>query len=157
MPIKEGKVYQLVEYLDSLLAKKPSIMVRLVLERDALLALLLWDSSLRGINCGQVTLSDFFLPEGSSLQLPLADPLPPGSILILRPNGTKTVKGQRSGPYQLTVGVKASHSFLGRLPAFLNERMPPDAPRNSCLFSPLTANRRALRTLAYRHLTLANV
>lgn len=120
VPIMEGKVHQLVDYLDSLLSKKPPIMTRLVLERDALLALLMWETSVRGIDCGKVTLSDFTLLEGQNLSLPLADPMPRGSMLVFKPNGTKTVKGSRSGPFQLTVGVTATHSFLGRLPAFLN-------------------------------------
>ncbi|KAL3139360.1 hypothetical protein ABBQ38_003694 [Trebouxia sp. C0009 RCD-2024] len=102
-------------------------MARLVLERDALIAFLMWETSVRGINCGKVTLLDFLLPEGQNLSLPLADPLPQGSLVLFKPNGTKTVKGQRSGPFPLTVRVDATHSFLGRLPVFLKCRMQPDA------------------------------
>ena len=145
VPIRRGKVHQLVDYLDSLLSKKPPIMTRLLLERDALLALLMWETSVRGIDCGKVTLSDFTLLEGQSLGLPLVDPLPRGSTLVFKPNGTKTVKGRRSGPFHLTVGEAATQCFLGRLPAFLNSRMGPDATSSTSLFSPLTADRRAFK------------
>jgi len=145
VPISKDKVYQLVDYLDSLLSNKPPIMTRLVLERDALLALLMWETSLRGINCGRLTLSDFFLPGGQALGLPLADPLPEGSMLILKPNGTKTVKGRRSGPFCLSVGADSSHSFLGRLPAYLKHRLANDAPGPTCFFSPLTVDRKAFK------------
>ncbi|KAL3153402.1 hypothetical protein ABBQ38_011740 [Trebouxia sp. C0009 RCD-2024] len=76
--------------------------------------------------------------------------------MLFKPNGTKTVKAQRSGPFPLTVGVDATHSFLGRLPAFLKGRMQPDAPSNTFLFSALTADRRVFMTVASLHLTLAN-
>ena len=79
--IRGDKLYQLVDYLDSLLSRNPDTITRLLLQRDALLALLMWETSLRGINCGRVTLSDFFLPQGQALQLPLADPLAEGSML----------------------------------------------------------------------------
>ena len=127
-----------------MLSRQPPIMTRLMLERDALLALLMCKTSLRGINCGRITLSDFFLPKGQALRLPVADPLPEGSTLILKPNGTKTVKGRRSAPFNLVVGADSSHSFLGRLPAFLKHRLA-NAPGQTCFFSPLTSDRRAFK------------
>ena len=66
VPINEGKLHQLVDYLDKLLSRQPLTMTRLLLERDALLALLMWETSLRGINCGRITLLDFFLPGGQA-------------------------------------------------------------------------------------------
>lgn len=91
-------------------------MSQLVLERDILLALLLWETSLRGNNCGRVMLSDFFPLLGEDQLLPLNESLPSGYVLTLRPNGTKTVKGQRSGPFNLMVGEDRHDSCLGRLP-----------------------------------------
>ena len=110
-----------------------------MVERDALLALLMWKTSMRGKNCRGVTLSNFFQLDGQSLKLPLPSPLPMGSLLTLRPNGTKTVKGRRSGPFVLTAGDGIAPSFLGRLPASLKHRMPDNAPGSAFLFSPLTA------------------
>ena len=142
VPISKEKVHHLVEYLDSLVPSSPQTLARLVVERDALLALLMWETSMRGKNCGDVTLSDFFQSDGQTLKLPLPSPLPIGSLLTLRPNGTKTVKGRRSGPFVLTIGDGTSPSFLGRLPAYLKHRLPDNAPGSAFLFSPLTADRR---------------
>ncbi len=141
VPISVEKVHHLVECLDSLVPSSPPTLARLVVERDALLALM-WETSMRGKNCGGVTLSDFFQPDGQSLKLPLPSPLPMGSLLTVRPNGTKTVKGRRSGPCVLTAGDGTAPSFLGRLPAYLKHRMPDNAPGSAFLFSPLTAERR---------------
>ena len=93
VPISLDKVHHLV---DSLVPSSPPTLARLVVEHDTLLALLMWETSMRGKNCGGVTLSDFFHSNGQSLKLPLPSPLPIGSLLTLRPNGTKTVKGRRS-------------------------------------------------------------
>lgn len=88
------------------------------------------------------TLSDLFQSDGQSLKLPLPSPLPIGSLLTLRPNGTKTVNRRRSGSFVLTVGEGTSPSFLGCLPAYLKPRMPDNAPGSAFLFSTLTADRR---------------
>ncbi|DBA92568.1 TPA: hypothetical protein ACH3X1_002790 [Trebouxia sp. C0004] len=56
-------------------------------------------------------------------------------MLTLRPNGTKTVKGRRSGPFVLTAGDGTAPSFLGCLPAYLKYRMPDHAPGSVFLFS----------------------
>ncbi|DBB05435.1 TPA: hypothetical protein ACH3X1_012399 [Trebouxia sp. C0004] len=68
-----------------------------------------------------------------------------GSMLTPRPNGTKTVKGRRSGPFVLTAGDGTAPSFLGRLSAYLKYRMPDHAPGSAFLFSPLTADRRQFK------------
>ncbi len=83
VPINEDKVHKLVDYLDSLLAGNSPAMTKLVLERDALLVLLMWETTMRGNNCGKV--SDFFQQEGHAVVLPLTDPMPVGSMLTLRP------------------------------------------------------------------------
>ena len=90
VPISVDKVYHLVEYLDSLVPSNPPTLARLVVERDALIALLMCETSMRGKNCGGVTLSDFLQADGQSLKLPLPSPLPMGSLLTLRPNGIQT-------------------------------------------------------------------
>jgi len=145
VPISVDKVHHRMEYLVSLVPSSPPTLARLVVERDALLALLMWETSMRGKKCGGVTLSDFSHSDGQSLKLPLPSPLPIGSLLTLRPNGTKTVKGRRSGPFVLTAGDGTAPSFLGRLPAYLKHRMPDNAPGSAFLFSPLTADRRQFK------------
>ena len=80
MPVSVEKVHHLVEYLDSVVPSSPPTLARLMVERDALLALLMWETSMRGKKCGGVTLSDFFQSDGQSLKLPLPSPLPIGSV-----------------------------------------------------------------------------
>ena len=87
-------------------------------------------------------LSDFFQSDRQSLKLPLPSPLPIGSLLTLRPNGTKPVKGRRSGPFVLTAGDGTAPSFLGRLPAYLKHRMPDNAPGSAFLFQLTGGNSR---------------
>ena len=68
----------------------------LLYQRDALIVLLMWESCLGGVDCGKLSLQDFFTAEGSTAHIPLADPIPGGSMLIIQPNGSKTVKGCRA-------------------------------------------------------------
>ena len=76
----------------------------------------------------------------------MADPLPEGSLLILKPDGSKTVTGRRSGPFNLiSIRADSSHSFLEHLPAFLKHRLANDAPGQTCFRSPLTSDRRVLK------------
>ena len=51
MPVSTEKFHHLVEYLDSLVPSSPPTLARLVVEHDALLALLMW-TSVRGKKCG---------------------------------------------------------------------------------------------------------
>ena len=126
------------------------------MEPAALLALLMWESFMRGNNCGGVTLSNFFQPDGQCLKLPLPSPLPMRSLLTLRPNGTKTIKGRRSGPCVLTAGDGTAPSFLGHLPAYLKHRMLDIAPGSAFLFSPLTADRRQFENSCMRASDIGN-
>ena len=60
------------------------------------------ETCLRGCNCGRLTLSGFFLANGTVASLPLPLPLALGTTLLLQPNGTKTVRGQRTSAIQLS-------------------------------------------------------
>ena len=57
MPITEA--FQLVDYLDNLSAECLNPMQRLTLERDVVMILLMWESYLRGKDCGKITIADF--------------------------------------------------------------------------------------------------
>lgn len=144
VPMTEGKAHALVDYIDSLMANSEP-MTRLMLERDALLALVMWETPLRGNDCGKLTIKDFFYQDGSVLQLPLKS-FQQGTVLTLRPNGTKTVKCQRSGPFSLSVGNDSCHSFLSRLPSYIQRRAESGFLAPYHLFSPLAADRRCFKT-----------
>ena len=147
MPIGHGvdKVHHLVEYLKCLMPSSPPTLATLVVERHALLALFIWEPSMRGNKRGGVTLSAFFPSDRQSLKLSLPRPLPIGSLLTLRSNGTETVKGCKSRPFVLTAGHGIAPSFLGCLSAYLKQKMPDNAPGSAFLFSPLTADRRQFK------------
>ncbi len=92
-----NKASQLVDLIDSQAAASSNTMEVLLHQCDALVALLMWKSCLRGVDCGKLRLQDFFHPSGSSAQLPLPEPLSAGRQLVIRPNGSKIVKGRRAG------------------------------------------------------------
>ena len=91
---------------------------------------------------------DFFTLEGQPILGPtgqlwlLSNTLPVGSQLSLRPNGTKPVECQRSGPHLLGVTQDSQHCFLGILPGYLQRRFTGGVLTSKFLFSPLTPNRR---------------
>ena len=145
VPISKSKVDQLIDYLDSLLLQEPSTMTRLLLQRDALLALLMWERAMRGNNCGKLTLGDMSDAAGRPVTLPMSEVMPAGSMVIIKPNGTKTVKGRRSGPFQVVMDEDIQHCFLGRLPAYLNQRLSKSASIDSFLFKPLTSNKQSFK------------
>ena len=66
VPISVERVHHLVAYLGSLVPSSPPTLARLVVEHDALLALLVWETSMRGKNREGVTLSDFLQSDGRS-------------------------------------------------------------------------------------------
>lgn len=97
MPMSQDKVSALLHYLDQEAGAAQTPMQHLVFQRDAIMALLMWETCLRGVNCGKLSLDDFFLPTGRPAQLPLPEHFSLGSVILLRPNGSKAVKGARAG------------------------------------------------------------
>ena len=77
-------------------------------------------------------------PDGSRHSLSTATIV--GFQLILRPNGTKTSKCQQSGPHLVIVKQDRQHSFLVRLPLYIQYMYPSVGIWSSYLFSPLTAD-----------------
>ena len=142
VPMQADKLFLLVDYIDSQLAGLPIGMPQLLLERDVVLILLMWETPMRGNNCGRLSWSDFFLTDGQQAPYPL--PLfSTGSGLLVKPNGTKTVKGERSGPFSLTLTDDPQHNCLTRLLRYLQMRFSAGQITSPYLFSPLTASQGA--------------
>ena len=72
---------------------------------------------MRSNNCGELTLGDMSAAAGRPVLLPMPEVIPVGTLVIIKPNGTKTVKGRRSGPFQVVMDEDTQHCFLGRLPS----------------------------------------
>ena len=108
-------MFQLVDYLDSLLVGVSSQTGQLTLQRDIVLLLLMWETPMRGMDCGKLTWADFFLPSGWQAPIPWVM----CSFLLVKPNGTKTVKRHRSGAFPLTAGSDPKNSCLAQLVAYL--------------------------------------
>ena len=137
VPMQLEKVTQLVDYLDQALADAQPGIPQLLIQRDIVLITLMWETALRGNNCGKLQWSDFSLPEGQPAPFPLPGPMQTGFSLVIRTNGTKTVKGQRSGPFTLTATDDRPHSCLPRLGQYLHLRFPAGQIATSqFLFSP---------------------
>ena len=132
-----------MNYLDSIAAATPAGFKRLVLERDTVMILLMWESYLRGRDCGKVTLADFFHAQGQPLSYPLPAAVPEGYTVLLAPYGTKTIRGQRAAPNTLTATGQPAHSFVHRLVLYLHHRG--QEPIFHCLFSPLTRNQQSFK------------
>ena len=98
VPMTGNKAFPLVDYSDSTAAATSAGFSCLVLEQDIVMILLLWESYLRGKDCGKVCLIHFFHPHG---RYPLPCTVPAGCTLLLAPYGTKTVRGQRAAPVSL--------------------------------------------------------
>ena len=147
MPINSSKVFQLVDYLDHGVQSSTAGLAQLLVERDIRLLLLMWETPLRGNDNGKVSFADFFLHDGQPIQTPTgqlqgqSSTAATGFQLTLRPNGTRTVKCQRSGPFTLTVTEDRQHCFLARLFRFIQHRFPAGKLASTYLFNALTANR----------------
>ena len=140
----QDKVFQLVDHIDRAAAATPAGFKRLVLERDTVMILLMWESYLRGKDCGKVTLADFFHPQGQPASYPLPTHVPDGYSLMLAPYGNKTVRGQRAAPITLSATGQPAHSFVHRLVLYLYHRG--QEPSFHYLFSPLTRNQQSFKT-----------
>ncbi len=143
VPMSIDKTHQLIDYLDQKAASASSLCQRLLYERDALLALLMWDTCLRGCTCGRLTLSDFFLANGAVASLPLSLPLALGTTLLLQPNGTKTVRGHRTSAIHLSYTDPLSYNLLPRLMQYLLGRAALGQPIRHFLFNPLNKDQQS--------------
>ncbi|KAL0019147.1 hypothetical protein WJX77_006289 [Trebouxia sp. C0004] len=142
VPMQGDNLFLLIDYLDSQPAGLPTGMPQLLLERDVVLILLMWEAPMRGNKCGHLTWSDFFLTDRQQAPYPL--PLfSTGSGLLVKLNGTKTMKGERSGPFALTLTDDPQHNCLTRLLRYLQMCFPAGQITSPYLFSPLTASQGA--------------
>ena len=154
MPNSSYKVFLLVDHLDHCIAGSSTVLQQQLLERDLMITLLMWETPLRGNDIGKVSFKDFFLANGQPLMSPdlisdldgLMQNLPTAPPvhfqLILRPNGTKTTKCQQCGPHLIVAKEDGQHSFLVRLPLYIQHMYPAGSIQSSHLFSPLTAEQR---------------
>ncbi len=108
-------VYQLVDYIDGCARCTIPSISQILLERDSILILLMWESYLRGKDVGKVTLGDFFSPSGPQMVAPFPSSSPAKFSLLLAPYGSKTISGQRAAPITLTATADQQHSFVSRL------------------------------------------
>ncbi len=70
VPINSSKVFQLVDYLDHGMQSSTAGLAQLLVERDIMLLLLMWETPLRGNDIGIVSFSDFFLHDGQRIETP---------------------------------------------------------------------------------------
>ncbi len=95
-----------------------------------MLILLMWETPLRSNDIGKVSFTDFFLDDGQPIQTPtgqlqgFSSTAATGFQLTLGPDGTKTVKCKRSGPFTLKVTEDRQHCFLARLFSFIQHNSP---------------------------------
>ena len=134
------KLSLLVDYLDYMISGLPAGMPQLLLERDIVLIFLMWETPMPN-NCGRRTWSDFSLTTGQQAPYPLLGAAA-GTDLLVQPNGTKTAKGERLGPFTLTLTDDLQHNCLAQLLKFLQLRCPDGHLSDIFLFSPQTANQR---------------
>ena len=69
--MNSSKANQLVDYLDRQAASAPNSMEFLPCQRDALLAVEMWDTCLRGVDCSKLRLQGFFQTDSRAAQIPL--------------------------------------------------------------------------------------
>ena len=110
-----SKVFQLVNHINQLLVGPTSPVSQLTLQLNIVLLLLMLETPMRGIDCGKLSWAHFFLPSQGQAPFPLGY----CSSVLVKPNGTKTVKGQCSRPFTLTASQGAKHSCLPRLLIYL--------------------------------------
>ena len=160
VPMTSNKVFQLVDYIDIAAAASSRVMDVLLYQRDALIVLLMWESCLQGIDCGKLRLADFFILEGSSAQLPLPEPFPVGSVLIIWPNGSKTVKGRRAEALTLKHTGSEAFSSLSRLTRYVRacsgmsveSYIFSPSLKNGCSFAASAFNSSSLGKRLHKHL-----
>ena len=68
VPISSNKVFLLVDHLDHSMQSTPLGQQQLLVERDIMIILLMWETPLRGNDIGKVSLTDFFLLDGQPVQ-----------------------------------------------------------------------------------------
>ncbi len=129
VPISRKKVLSAGGSCGAQHAKPPSWATTApLIERGIMLVLLMWQTPLRGNDIGKVSCTNFFLHDSQPIQTPtghlqgLSSTAATGFQLTLRPNGTKTVKCQRSGPFTLTVTEDRQHCCRARLLIFIQHR-----------------------------------
>lgn len=124
VPIDEVKMHKLVDHIDALGLAAPSLFGKITSERDALLVVYEWSSSMRGKEGGQLCLLDFHdsdhRPYFQSGYVPLGRP--PASVIVLPTHGTKTNKRGRTEqePIYIEMASDLRYCFISRLWRYLD-------------------------------------
>jgi hypothetical protein len=129
VPLSEPKLRTLLNHLDRC-AAEPSVSAfrRLLLSRDAIGFLLMWQTTMRGDNAGRIELDDLRplsspAPGFRDGAPPLRFPLPPAffspaSGMQIEVRGTKPVQGRRSDPMVVMIHPEPALCLLRRINAF---------------------------------------
>ncbi|GLC46554.1 hypothetical protein PLESTB_001621600 [Pleodorina starrii] len=167
VPMTYAKYRALVAYLWGAVAQAPCSLERIVLLRDLLCVLLLWQTAFRGHDIGKLGLGDFVdpaQPDRPYTGFPLPPPWLWGSeaapTLGFRQRGTKTYKLARA-PLVLLEPNSAEPALC--IPRTLAHYVwccsQPDAPAGSAvvdlLFRPLAADKRSFKDTALTSASLA--
>ncbi|GLC36415.1 hypothetical protein PLESTM_000444000 [Pleodorina starrii] len=167
VPLRYDKYRSLVLYLWRQVEAAPNSLERVVLLRDLLCVLLLWQTSVRGHDVGKLGLGDFVDPARPDLPYD-GFPLPPpwswgaavGPTLCFRERGTKTYKLARAPPVWLLPNAIEPAFCVPRTLAFYQwccgrPDSPPGGAITDLLFRPLTEDQRGFKPSALQSATLA--
>ena len=91
----------------------------------------------QGGDSDKLSLQDSFHANGFPPQLPLPQPLAVGCVLLIQRNGSKTVKGARTGVITLAYPSASQHHSLPRFMRYLSDRAAVSLPVGQFFFSPL--------------------
>ncbi|KAK9805249.1 hypothetical protein WJX72_008655 [[Myrmecia] bisecta] len=137
----QEKLVQLINYLDMAADQTSCVIEQLVLHRDAVMLLYMWESCMRGKEVGRLNLRDFFTEDNAPLPPSWPEELAEGTRVVVRHNGTKTVRARRAPPITLTVSEDSQYSFLARLPGYLMQRGLSGHGVGDYIFNPLAPGR----------------
>ena len=166
-PMSYNKYRSLVAYLWGAVARAISPLGQLVLLRDLLCVLVLWQTALRGHDVGKLGLGDFVDPVQPDRAYP-GFPLPPpwqlgpagAPSLAFRQRGTKTYKLSRAPLVVLAPNSAEPALCIPRTLALYlwwcrQPDAPPGSPVDDLLFRPLAPDQRGFKGTALRSASLA--
>ncbi|GLC46805.1 hypothetical protein PLESTB_001801300 [Pleodorina starrii] len=156
VPLTYAKYRRLIHYLRGQIRLAVAV-TRLLLLRDLVCFLLMWETATRGHDCGKLQLTDFRDPRNpqrayGGFPLPLPGGLggyPDGFRLLLSQLGTKTYQGVRAPPVMLEPNAAPEMCLVRALAEYMQACGAPGAPPGSgltgYLFRPLRADHTGFR------------
>jgi integrase len=166
VPLTEAKYEALVRYLWREISRAAGALAVMVLLRDLLVVLLLWQTAQRGHDVGKLGLGDFVdpsRPEQPYLGFPLPAPwelLGGAPTLCVSQRGTKTYRLGRAPAIWIWPNAEAPGFCVPRVLGYYMwlSRQPDAAPGSridDLLFRPLTPDQRGFKSAALRTSTLS--